>query len=453
LINITDKWDSPANQVPIATGTTAALIHFYPNSGEAWLPFGSIPEAAGAVNPVCTDATSSTNTAPPNNCDIANVENFALLGDPTASGGTKRKGMFVTVYGVPMLETSVSANGTPLNTPGVQGPPSTSWFKTGTLNLNFLVNPAQATGPNNNFVAAPVNQLTYGLTDLSGATTIIPDSTFFASDLTHPAPVNFSATTPTLADGKYLLRWSAQDNVTIKEQNIQLVTPTGSTCPDGSPVVAGKSCYTTSLFNAEINVDQTAPTITLLTPPGPQPTFPSATYAANSTVNASYSCSDSGSGLASCVGTVPSGSKINTMPAGITTPKTFTVNALDIAGNTASTTATYYVSCHYVQFGVSPTTVSRGGWVNVSGAIMDCQSTNQKLTIQLALSGPLGKNCSNASLPVVSFPLTIPAGTSTTFSIPVPIPKCQCAGTFTLTTTTLVNKVPVDQTSVSLTVK
>jgi hypothetical protein len=141
------------------------------------------------------------------------------------------------------------------------------------------------------------------------------------------------------------------------------------------------------------------------------------------------------------------------MPAGITTPKTFTVNALDIAGNTASTTATYYVSCHYVQFGVSPTTVSRGGWVNVSGAIMDCQSTNQKLTIQLALSGPLGKNCSNASLPVVSFPLTIPAGTSTKFSIPVPIPKCQCAGTFTLTTTTLVNKVPVDQTSVSLTVK
>jgi hypothetical protein len=49
--------------------------------------------------------------------------------------------------------------------------------------------------------------------------------------------------------------------------------------------------------------------------------------------------------------------------------------------------------------------------------------------------------------------LTVPAGTSKSFSIPVLIPKCQCGGTFTLTTTTLVNKVQVDQTSTSLTVK
>jgi Bacterial lectin len=454
LIKITDTWDSSANQVPIATGTTAGLIHFFPNFGESWLPFGSIPEAPGAVNPVCTDATTTSGNAGPNHCDIVDVENFALSGDPTTSGGTKRKGMFISVYGVPMLETTVSANNVVLNTPGVQGPPSMSWFKTGTLNLNFLVNPAQAPPPpNNNFVAAPVNELTYGLTDLSGTNTIIPDTTFLASDLTHPAPVNFPATTPALADGKYLLHWYSLDNVHIKEQNIQLLAAVGSTCPDGSPVVAGKSCYVTSLFNAEINIDQTPPTISLITPPGPQPTFPSATYPANSNVYANYSCSDSGSGLASCVGTVPSGSKIDTMPAGIRTPKTFTVNASDIAGNNASTSATYYVSCHYVQFGVSPSTVSRGSWVTVTGAVMDCQSSSQKLTIELSLSGPLGRNCANLTLPMFSFPLTVPAGTSKSFSIPVLIPKCQCGGTFTLTTTTLVNKVQVDQTSTSLTVK
>jgi hypothetical protein len=238
--------------------------------------------------------------------------------------------------------------------------------------------------------------------------------------------------------------------VGIQEQNVQLSPAIGSTCPDGSPSPSG-SCYTTALFNAELNVDATAPTITLTTPPGPP--SGSATYSANSNVIANYSCSDSGSGLASCVGTVPSGTKINTIPAGISTPKTFTVNATDVAGNAASTTATYYVSCHYVQFGVSPSVVSRGGWVTVTGSIMDCQSTNQKLTVQLALSGPLGRNCSNASFPIFSFPLTVPAGTSKSFSFPVPIPKCQCGGTFTLTTTTLVNKIQVDQTSTSLTVK
>ena len=455
LIHIQDVFDTPFVQAPIATGTTAALIHFYPTFGEAWLPFGSIPEVTGAVNPACTDATSSANATSPNSCDLANVSNFALTGDPaTSSGGTRRKGMFITVYGVPMLETTVSANGTQLNTPGVQGPPSTSWFKTGNLNLNFLVNPAQAPAqPNNNFVAAPVNQLTYGLTDITGTNPIIADTTLSASNLTSPVPVNFTATTPTLPDGKYLLHWFSLDNVGIKEQNVHLITPTGPTCPDGSPADPGKFCYVTDLFNAEINVDQTAPSISLLTPPGPQPAFASATYAANSTVSANYSCTDTGSGLATCVGTVPSGSKIDTMPAGISTQKTFTVNATDVAGNSASTSATYYVSCHYVQFGVSPTTVSRGGRVTVSGAVMDCQSSNQKLTLQLALSGPLGKNCSNASLPVLSVPLTIPAGTSTKFSFPVSIPKCQCGGTFTLTTTTLVNKVQVDQSTVSLTVK
>ena len=84
---------------------------------------------------------------------------------------------------------------------------------------------------------------------------------------------------------------------------------------------------------------------------------------------------------------------------------------------------------------------------------MDCQSKNQYLTIQLSLSGPLGYHCSNITLPLLSFPLIVPAGTSKSFSFPVTIPKCECGGTFTLTTKTFVNKVQVDQTSASVTVQ
>jgi len=453
-IHITDLWDAPTGKVQIAPGTTAALIHFYPTHGETWDPFGSLPEPAGAVNPACTDPTSSTSSAPPNNCDLSNLDNFSLTSDPTSSGNTKRKGKFISAYNIPMLETTVSADGMQTNVPGVQGS-TTTWVNTSTVNLNFLVNPAQAPpSPNNNFVAAPVKQLTYRLTDPTGTTVFIPDTTLLASDLTHAAPVNFNANTPMLADGTYRLSWFSLDNVKIKEQNIQLVPAVGGLCPDSSASLSG-SCYTTNLFNSLIGVDTQAPSIMLVTPPGPQPRFRSAIYAANSTVYASYNCNDgNGSGNKTCAGPVPSGKKIDTRPTnGISTTKTFTVTSTDFAGNMSAATATYYVSCHYVQFGVSPTTVERGGTVKVTMSIMDCESSNQKLTLQLQLSGPLGENCSQATLPLFSFPLTVPAGTSKSFSFPVTIPKCECNGTFTLRTTTLVNQVQVDHTSASLTVQ
>jgi len=86
------------------------------------------------------------------------------------------------------------------------------------------------------------------------------------------------------------------------------------------------------------NNDITAPTITLTTPPD------NAIYTKNEVVNADYSCEDEagGSGLASCVGDVPSGDPINTSTVG---PHTFTVDAADNAGNTAQTIHNYFV--HY----------------------------------------------------------------------------------------------------------
>jgi hypothetical protein len=152
---------------------------------------------------------------------------------------------------------------------------------------------------------------------------------------------------------------------------------------------------------------------------------------------------------------VPSGSKIDTTPSGTLTTKAFTVNGIDIAGNPSSQTVNYQVSCHYVALGISPSTVARGGAVTVTGTVMSCTNSSQKVSVQFTLTGPLGpKSCANASTVMFTSPqFTISAGTSNKISFPFMVPKSSCAGTFTVTTTTLIGGTPVDSSSAMLTVQ
>ncbi len=91
----------------------------------------------------------------------------------------------------------------------------------------------------------------------------------------------------------------------------------------------------TTLARAYTVVDQTAPEITIQTPAA------GATYARNSAVFAQFACTDRGSGIASCAGTVPNGSNL---PTGTSGAKSFTVNATDKAGNTATKTVSYTIA-------------------------------------------------------------------------------------------------------------
>jgi hypothetical protein len=83
-----------------------------------------------------------------------------------------------------------------------------------------------------------------------------------------------------------------------------------------------------------INIDKTAPSVSIATPPN------GASYSSGAPVSASYSCSDSVSGTASCVGTVPDGAPVDTGGGG---SKSFAVNASDNAGNSASASTSYTV--------------------------------------------------------------------------------------------------------------
>jgi len=89
----------------------------------------------------------------------------------------------------------------------------------------------------------------------------------------------------------------------------------------------------------ERRLDQTPPTITINS-------TGSLNYLLGQSVIANYSCADSGSGVAQCDGPVPSGAQINTSAVGA---QTFTVNAQDNTGNTASLAVNYFIT-----YGLNP---------------------------------------------------------------------------------------------------
>lgn len=89
-----------------------------------------------------------------------------------------------------------------------------------------------------------------------------------------------------------------------------------------------------SPMSLTVNVDKTPPAIFMTTPAD------GATYQANSSVVSSYSCADSVSDVASCSGPVANGANIDTTSVGT---HQFTVQAMDLAGNSSSLTHTYSV--------------------------------------------------------------------------------------------------------------
>lgn len=82
-------------------------------------------------------------------------------------------------------------------------------------------------------------------------------------------------------------------------------------------------------------IDDSGPSISVLSP------VESAPYLVGSTVVAGYSCADAGSGPDTCIGNVASGSPIDTSSVGA---RSFTVSAVDRAGNPAQVTVQYTVA-------------------------------------------------------------------------------------------------------------
>ncbi len=105
-------------------------------------------------------------------------------------------------------------------------------------------------------------------------------------------------------------------------------------------------------------IDRKAPTVTITTPAD------GATYPQGSTVTADYTCTDGGAGLASCDGTVPDGSPIDTSTPGT---YTFTVEAADDVGNSSDPAASTYTVASGVPVATDDAPAPSPGWAATAG--------------------------------------------------------------------------------------
>jgi hypothetical protein len=171
---------------------------------------------------------------------------------------------------------------------------------------------------------------------------------------------------------------------------------------------AATSAGGTSSKSVTIKRDATLPTATITTP-----AF-GATYTVNQPVTASFACSDAGAGIATCTGTVANGVAINTSSTGA---KTFTVTAVDQAGNLTTRGVTYSVT------GSTPS--SAGGtrlfaWNDLG---MHCMDTDYSvftllppfntLTAQLMVNGKLvNDDATSANYTIEYVAMTDPSGST-----------------------------------------
>jgi uncharacterized repeat protein (TIGR01451 family) len=259
----------------------------------------------------------------------------------SGGSGQNPNSSFITVAPVPEALTRVS----------VTGLKTGNWINTHSPTVNFISTPP-AISSSNNFVPAPIETLTYGI---STASTIpqppapIPNDTTLTNNGACPAPEGSApanpftppaVSVPVSADGNYVLHYYAQDCAGTQELKFQQ---------------SGGS-WSTSFYTFPINVDTVNPVVAsgpTLSPPPSTNNGVANSYLVGQAVTATYSCTDSASpvvnsGVVKCgtatfpTGTLKTGnvsSPVNTATSG---SQTFTVNATDAAGNTATAASVTY---------------------------------------------------------------------------------------------------------------
>jgi hypothetical protein len=136
------------------------------------------------------------------------------------------------------------------------------------------------------------------------------------------------------SNGPVTVTWSCNDGgsgpaTPTVTQNVSTTGTVTASCSD----VAGNSATSKPV---NVRIDTTPPFVNVISP------LNNFTYQQNQIVFANYTCSDSGSGIATCAGTLSPGQRIDTsVPGG---PYTFTVTGTDVAGNQTQVVRTYFVA-------------------------------------------------------------------------------------------------------------
>ncbi|MBW5482195.1 OmpL47-type beta-barrel domain-containing protein [Streptomyces bambusae] len=169
--------------------------------------------------------------------------------------------------------------------------------------------------------------------------TVSPPPNGAGWNTTSPANVNIGALDGSCGSGVLRITYSASGAQPIASTDVPGAAAAVAITAEGVTVVTYTATdaagNTSAPQTITVRLDTAGPTITIVRP------VAGTTYLYRQPVTASYSCTDATSGVASCVGTVPNGSPVDTSALGT---RTFTVNATDIATNPSSRTVTYTVA-------------------------------------------------------------------------------------------------------------
>lgn len=247
-------------------------------------------------------------------------------------------------------------------------PPADTTPPTVTANTSPLAN---ANGWNNSDVTVTANGTDSG-SGIASCTTVVVSSegagqsaTVSCTDnagnssSTTVGGINIDKTAPTVACGAADGIWHANEAsiactasdatsglANVADANFNLTTsvasgtenPNASTNSRSIADLAGNSATAGPVSGNKI--DKKVPSISI-TSPG------NTSYLLGQVVAANYGCSDGGSGIALCVGTVANSASINTSSVGA---KTFTVNATDNVANTNNASVSYNVIYNFSNF-------------------------------------------------------------------------------------------------------
>lgn len=408
-----ENFDGPSFTLPDIAGTNGLTFH----QGVGFL---EAVDGWGGGTCVFDSSSSIHNQLCPQNV----LTNFSGPGAYRSGGpGQSPNSGFITVAPVPEDLTTITVS--PQLQPG-------NWINKQNAVVSFVSTPP-AVASNNNFVAAPIQSLTYGVSTTSNVPRpgspipgdiTVPNTACPGPGSSNPPPATVFTPSPqpisVNADGTYLLHYFAQDCAGTEELQF---TQTGES-------------WSTSFYTFPINVDTHPPVVasgpTLSPAPSTNGGVPNS-YLIGQTVNASYSCTDDRSGIVKCgTFTYAPGTTLNTgnLSSAVDTskagPQTFTVNAVDAAGNTTTSSVNYQVvaapQVNLVILNLAPLVVKQ----------------NSQLTYTVAVG-----NLSNQAASTVTVTDPLPAGVTFVNTQPVCINgKCSTAPTCTFANNTVNCKAP-----------
>ncbi|MFE2875223.1 OmpL47-type beta-barrel domain-containing protein [Streptomyces roseus] len=268
------------------------------------------------------------------------------LSPPTVTGVSPNHGpeLMPCVNTVTVTGTEFPTSGTTVKFGSVA---ATSVSVTGPEQLTAQV-PPQARGTVDVTVTTPdgtsptsgADQYTYDA-DTSAPTasaSISPSPNGAGWNTTSPATVNIGAGDGSCGSGVQKITYSASGAQPIASTDVSGASAAVPITTNGVTTVTytatDNAGNTSTPQTITVRLDTVAPSITIVRPVA-------GTYLYRQPVTASYSCTDATSGPASCVGTVPNGSPVDTSTFG---PHTFTVNAKDVATNPSTKSVTYDVA-------------------------------------------------------------------------------------------------------------